>query len=311
MFSVFDESGIFIAACRHRFVLLACDMVRSEHFAFWDEDKYAALTLTLIHTLTIELSAVKQALNLTDADFIRFHADEKSYLESLKEPPLQDRLQIRYVQVLDDLAEWQLEWVRAREVANQALTDVAIGDLHQINTAITQVQIQVDAAYAKLQNAEAFTSHIENQLAIEERWTVGGEKYIKFKEEASLQKYHVALNELERLVVMRLFELSKLSLSGTGYKLRQQIGKALQRRSDAIRNAINKYNLQAAALDPPWPRLLWKDIADYSFLGEFDLLRYSRTDIREVDWSKPAYREASVFEASDNGLALWQRMSLV
>lgn len=29
MFAVFDESGIFIAACRHRFVLLACNMVRS------------------------------------------------------------------------------------------------------------------------------------------------------------------------------------------------------------------------------------------------------------------------------------------
>lgn len=29
MFTVFDESGIFIAACRHRFVLLACDMVKS------------------------------------------------------------------------------------------------------------------------------------------------------------------------------------------------------------------------------------------------------------------------------------------
>lgn len=37
----------------------------------------------------------------------------------------------------------------------------------------------------------------------------------------------------------------------------------------------------------------WKDIADYSFLGEFDLLRYSRTDIREADWTKPAYREAT------------------
>lgn len=61
--------------------------------------------LTLVHTLTTELTAVKQALNLTDADFIRFYADEKSYLESLKEPPLQDRLQIRYVQVLDELAE--------------------------------------------------------------------------------------------------------------------------------------------------------------------------------------------------------------
>jgi hypothetical protein len=29
MFSVFDESGIFIAACRHRFVVLACDMIWS------------------------------------------------------------------------------------------------------------------------------------------------------------------------------------------------------------------------------------------------------------------------------------------
>ncbi|KAG1874317.1 hypothetical protein F4604DRAFT_1582102 [Suillus subluteus] len=29
MFSVFDESGIFIAACRHRFILLVCDMVKS------------------------------------------------------------------------------------------------------------------------------------------------------------------------------------------------------------------------------------------------------------------------------------------
>ncbi|KAG1789934.1 uncharacterized protein HD556DRAFT_1243055 [Suillus plorans] len=33
MFSVFDESGIFIAACRHRFVVLACDMIRSGELA--------------------------------------------------------------------------------------------------------------------------------------------------------------------------------------------------------------------------------------------------------------------------------------
>ncbi|KAG1717768.1 hypothetical protein EDD22DRAFT_793253 [Suillus occidentalis] len=33
MFAVFDESGIFIAACRHRFILLACDMVKSGELA--------------------------------------------------------------------------------------------------------------------------------------------------------------------------------------------------------------------------------------------------------------------------------------
>ncbi|KAG1902769.1 uncharacterized protein F5891DRAFT_948139 [Suillus fuscotomentosus] len=33
MFSVFDESGIFIAVCRHRFVILACDMIWSGELA--------------------------------------------------------------------------------------------------------------------------------------------------------------------------------------------------------------------------------------------------------------------------------------
>lgn len=27
--SVFEETGIFVASCRHRFVLLACDMIKS------------------------------------------------------------------------------------------------------------------------------------------------------------------------------------------------------------------------------------------------------------------------------------------
>lgn len=68
----------------------------------------------------------------------------------------------------------------------------------------------------------------------------------------------------------------------------------MQRRSDAIRNALNRYNVQAAKLNPPRPQLSWKDITEYSFLGEFDLLRQSRSDIRELNWTKPAHREATV-----------------
>jgi hypothetical protein len=82
--------------------------------------------------------------------------------------------------------------------------------------------------------------------------------------------------------------------SELGYKLRQQISKALQRRSEAIRNALSRYNTQAGALIPPRPQLTWKDIVEYSFLGEFDLLRQSRSDIRTLDWTKPAHREATV-----------------
>ncbi|KAG2086293.1 hypothetical protein BD769DRAFT_1335092, partial [Suillus cothurnatus] len=54
-------------------------------------------------------------------------------------------------------------------------------------------------------------------------------------------------------------------------------------------NAINHYNTQAIALDPPWLKLTWKDIVKYSFLGEFDLLRHSCTDIHEHNWTVPAH----------------------
>jgi len=41
MFSVFDESGIFIASCCHRFVILACDMIRSgELLSYFSADIY-------------------------------------------------------------------------------------------------------------------------------------------------------------------------------------------------------------------------------------------------------------------------------
>lgn len=80
----------------------------------------------------------------------------------------------------------------------------------------------------------------------------------------------------------------------TGYKLRRQIGKALQRRSEAIRSALTRYNAQAAKLNPPWPPLSWKEIAEYSFLAEFDLLRHSHTDVRQDRWAQPAHREAVV-----------------
>ena len=79
-----------------------------------------------------------------------------------------------------------------------------------------------------------------------------------------------------------------------GYKLHQQISKALQRCSEAIHNAISRYNTQAAALNPPCPPISWKDIAEYSFLGEFDLLHHSRADVRDNDWVKPAFRQAIV-----------------
>ncbi|KAG1774225.1 hypothetical protein EV702DRAFT_1180815 [Suillus placidus] len=414
MFSVFDELGIFIAVCRHRFVLLACDMIRSgelskyllaildklltvygkngacaydigcaftktlgnsslgprvhqlgfrlmvgafhghahnrkcqldwhpvyipgtghsegegcehvfsasnalargtrhaskfhwhqtieQHFAFWNNDKYAALSnflwnhyreaLKSVQILTAELTAIK--------DFPRYLEEEHAYLDSLKQLPARDQICIRYVEALDELAERRLVLFCYINVSNLKILG-PIGTQH-VKQPIMPSLASLLAAWRRFikhspklaSHAEALVAHVEIQLVVDARWEIGGPEYNQFKMEARLGKYRTALNELERLVVMRLFELSKLSLSGTGYKLCQQISKALQRRSEAIRNAINRYNIQAVALNPPRPKISWKDIADYSFIGEFDLLRHSRTDIWTNDWAKPAHCEAT------------------
>ncbi|KAG1855815.1 hypothetical protein C8R48DRAFT_608583 [Suillus tomentosus] len=192
-----------------------------EHFAFWDADKYASLeALTSIQTLIAELLVLTDNLHLMDADFIRFHSEERLYLDSLRTLPPKELLQIRYVEVLDELADYpRLEWELAREAGNQALTSIPVGNLNQILAALSQARIWVDSVYAKLQNVEALTAHVEMQLQVEEWWAIGDDTYNKYKQETSLHQYRVALDELECLVVMCLFELSKLSLSGTGMDL--------------------------------------------------------------------------------------------
>lgn len=112
------------------------------------------------------------------------------------------------------LTEYRNEWDLARTTSNNVCTRVAND---QIFLTIFHACKHIDTAYAKLQNAETQVGHMELQLQIEERWAIGSEQYIRYKQEASMQKYRAALDELERLVVMRLFELLKMSLSGTGH----------------------------------------------------------------------------------------------
>ena len=75
-----------------------------------------------------------------------------------------------------------------------------------------------------------------------------------------------------------------------GYKLRKHIGTALRARSQAIRNALDRYNAAASAVCPPRPTLSWNDVVEYAFLADFDLLRDSRQDVRDRPWTKPACR---------------------
>ncbi|KAF9522027.1 hypothetical protein CPB83DRAFT_920308, partial [Crepidotus variabilis] len=97
---------------------------------------------------------------------------------------------------------------------------------------------------------------------------------------------------LQKLVIRRLFELQKMNLSRTGYRLRSHIAKALQRRCKAIRRAVKRYNAIAVKLTPPQATLDWSQVSHYVFLEEFELLRGSRQDLVDKRWANASIRLA-------------------
>jgi hypothetical protein len=74
--------------------------------------------------------------------------------------------------------------------------------------------------------------------------------------------------------------------------MRKHIAKALQARSKAVRNAIDRYNSAASLLDPPMAHLTWEQVVEYAFLADFDILRDTRAEIQSRPWTRPAYRLA-------------------
>lgn len=162
-----------------------------------------------------------------------------------------------------------------------------------------------DLLYAQLCKVEA-------QMGIAEcdRWKPNHPRRMAVVEDTNCRAYNEALDKLEYLVVMRLFELTKLNQSGTGkiylflctivkvfisisaYKMRRQIQRHLQMRSRAIRAAITLYNKMAVKMVPPRESLDLAKVLDYAFIGEFELLRFSRQDIRNQPWAQPGNREA-------------------
>ncbi|KAJ7343032.1 hypothetical protein DFH08DRAFT_637358, partial [Mycena albidolilacea] len=90
------------------------------------------------------------------------------------------------------------------------------------------------------------------------------------------QKYQLALDALELLIVERIFELTKMNRLQTGTLLScPSHGKmALQTRSKAVRNAIDRYNSATSLLEPrKKAHLTWEQVVEYAFLADFDIFR--------------------------------------
>lgn len=56
----------------------------------------------------------------------------------------------------------------------------------------------------------------EQQMALDTRWGEDHPERLKAQSRITHRLYHKAVDDVERLVVMRLFELTKLQMSGLG-----------------------------------------------------------------------------------------------
>ncbi|KAF8157569.1 hypothetical protein K438DRAFT_1777209 [Mycena galopus ATCC 62051] len=133
---------------------------------------------------------------------------------------------------------------------------------------------------------------LELKLGVEERWTSTSLEWMVASDSIRNHKYQEAINEIEKIIVQRLLEMTKIHASGTGYKMRSHIAKSLQARSKSIRKAIDKYNTVALSMDPPMPSLAWDEVVNYCFLAEFDILRDMRDSICSRPWTRQNYQVA-------------------
>ncbi|TFK59155.1 hypothetical protein BDN72DRAFT_906109 [Pluteus cervinus] len=246
----------------------------NEHFHFHDLDKYASAG-TFIYQNYV------QALD-------RIHVDV-----SLQTEPPEYLQEIEYVERLMKLQDYKI----ASDAANKERLDLDRKIIHEglRGNKITTIRARATATFTRWTEFHDEVCKYEESKGIITRWTPTCPEWVKTSKYMIERKYHLAVDNLERLYVQRMLELTKLGLSGLGYKLREHVGKALKAQAEAIRNALTAYNNAAKSLDPPREQLTWKRLMDIGGLSEFDLLRDTRHDVRKAPWANPRIREAMNF----------------
>ncbi|CAK5283134.1 unnamed protein product [Mycena citricolor] len=240
---------------------------------------------------TIRLNVLEAELHTTAADY---DADLKAELEHLRVLKQEPPGVVQAIDYLELLGKLQV----AVDASAAAAADFKNLDLLIIRDSIKGPKISAICTRYRTTHTqhllvEEEVARFEEEHGIVTQWEQSSHEYRKALVTLAEQRYRRALDKLERLVVQRLMELTKLSMSGVGYKLREKIGKALRTRAKAIQRALTEYNTAASMLNPPRETLEWAEVVQATSLAEFDLLCNTRVDIRKLPWTQPARREAA------------------
>ncbi|KAG2337481.1 hypothetical protein BDR05DRAFT_978476 [Suillus weaverae] len=216
-----------------------------EHFSFADLDKFAALSdfiynnyvqaLTIISTTNIFLANFHASNATIKPNFEDDLKDEHQVLQCLAHKKEESTVEVDYVRALNEYDEAHGLNLRLDCSMKES------GDIRRHHANATN----------KCDQKLEIVTHYEHQMVLDLRWGPDHPERMKAQSRITNWLFHKAVDDIEHLVVMRLLELTKLQMSGLGYKLRTQISKALK-----------------------------SHIVEYSFLAKFDLLRETDGEIQ-------------------------------
>ncbi|EKM49342.1 uncharacterized protein PHACADRAFT_188921 [Phanerochaete carnosa HHB-10118-sp] len=244
------------------------------HVAHRSKDKHS---LKILHEDGHALEVLLKELRVSSADFEGYIDQEREYLKGLKAEPRQLSLHLEYFEVLQTLENARAQAAQASAAYDSLEYNIQHGNLR--GGAITAIKNHHRHAWTRLERAETDVELLEKESDVDKRWTPEDQCYKDAVKEQVLRKYRLALDNLKRIVIQRLLELSKLGMSGLGYKLREKIGKALRTRAEAVRKALEEYNRQAVRLDPPRPKPPWTELISMVSLGGCTIRRASIQEI--------------------------------
>ncbi|KAI6004580.1 hypothetical protein EDC04DRAFT_2871794 [Pisolithus marmoratus] len=245
------------------------------HFSQWDSDKYLELSIFLynnykqalhiIQTNLAELEQFKHGKDITDNDFESWHWEELEYLKQCAGESDATSIAMEYIELLKKLSFADNLW--------------------QCHPGTNAINAEYASTLWKYQLQLNIVANFEHQHNITDRWTPLHPEYINTCEYTKHHTFIRVVEELEGLVVQRMFKLSKANLVKTGYKMCKHISKAISRHSATICTTLERYNRLAPHQRLPCPRLDYADVIGYSLLGEFSLLKHSCYEVLEKLWA--------------------------
>ncbi|KAK0461669.1 uncharacterized protein EV420DRAFT_1266632 [Desarmillaria tabescens] len=236
-----------------------------------------------------EIPALVQTMDVlgieSQSEFDKWLQEEKEYLNGLTKEPEFETCAMEYYSQLVEFYMLEAKLAKTRVEHSDIITpETFTQSRDKTSRKETARRHLIEKTRKQLQNVQ----HMELLLNIggeHERWAPGMAAWESAQTLVRTRDYRRCLNNLEALVVSRIFELTKMNMSKTGKSY-------LILRSKTIQVALTKYNAAAKAMSPPRPPLQWDQVVEYAFLANFDLLRNAREDIIKKPWANPNGRAA-------------------